>query len=68
MVGVGPPPRRTLAQHLTMDEPIEDHDDDLLMDAARGIGITWERTPLQLRRDWMETPSAVDMLRRDVNA
>jgi hypothetical protein len=56
-----------MAQHLNMDEWIEVRDDDLLMDAARNIGIEWERTPLQLRRDWMETLTAVDMLRRDVN-
>jgi hypothetical protein len=53
--------------HLNMDEWIEVRDDDLLMDAARNIGIHWDRTPLQLRRDWMETLTAVDMLRRDVN-
>ena len=57
-----------MAQHLSMDELIEVHDDDLSMDAARGIGINWEPTPLQLRRDWMETLSAVDMLRRDSTA
>jgi hypothetical protein len=56
-----------MAQHLNMDEWIEVRDDDLLMDAARNIGIHWDRTPLQLRRDWMETLTAVDMLRRDVN-
>jgi hypothetical protein len=57
-----------MAQHLDMNEWIEVRDDDLLMDAARNIGIHWERTTLQLRRDWMETLTAVDMLRSDSNS
>lgn len=53
--------------HLSMDEWIQVHDDDLLENSARTLGISWERTVLQKRRDWMETVTAADLLRRDVN-